>query len=420
MLMKFVRTLSRLIIGITFILSGFLKAVDPTGSALKIDEYLKAFHLGGLDFISMPAGILLSAAEFLIGVCIFKGIMMRLFSKITLGFVSFFTLLTLYSALFNPVQDCGCFGEAFHLTNWETFFKNVVLLVCALVIYWQRDKFKPIASAGWKYVYIAFYAALILGISFDALRHLPRIDFGTFKSGTVLGSGEVAQPEHEYETVFTYSKEGVEKQFTLENLPDSTWTFVSADTKLVSVSSYSGAGAELILKTGDGVYVTDEILGDEGPMFLLSVYDYKKIDAPLVDKIKALYGAATANGARFYILSGNSPEDLSAGFAESGLPVLFTDYKSTLSLNRSNGGLTYLNDGAVIKKWSRHKYPSDIAAVIGEDSEIMAAGESTKELLFVEITLVAIFLLVLISRFVSKWIYKKSRSEDQLSDMQLQ
>ena len=407
--MKFARTLSRFIIGITFILSGFLKAVDPTGGALKIDEYLKAFHLGFLDFISMPAGILLSAAEFVIGVCILKGIMMKLFSKITLGFVSFFTLLTLYSALFNPVQDCGCFGEAFHLTNWETFFKNVVLLSCALLIFWQRDKFTPIATPKWKYIYIGFYTAFILCVSFYALRHLPQIDFGVFKSGTLVAANDAAQPEHEYETVFTYSKDGQEKLFTLENLPDSTWTFVSADTKLVSVSSHSGSGAELILKTPDGVYVTEEILGNEGPMFLLSVYNYKKIEKHLLKEIGALYNDAVESGARFFILSGNSE------FVEGDVPVLYTDYKSTLSLNRSNGGLTYLNDGTVIKKWSRYEYPSDLAAVVGEDSEITAAGETTKELLFVEITLVAILLLIFISRFVSRkfyqiWLQKKEAS----------
>lgn len=429
--MQFLRAISRFIIGVTFILSGFFKAVDPTGGALKIDEYLKAFHLGFLDFISMPAGILLSAAEFLIGVCILKGIKMNLFSKITLGFVSFFTLLTLYSAIFNPVQDCGCFGEAFHLTNWETFFKNVVLLVCALVIYWQRDKFKPIATTGWKYVYIFFYAALILGISFYALRYLPQIDFGTFKSGTLIAVSDAAQPEHEYETVFTYSKEGVEKQFTLENLPDSTWTFVSADTKLVSVSSYTSPRAELILKTADGVYVTQDILEAEGPLFLLSAYNYRDIDSTLAQQINALYADATVNGARFFILSGNSPEetemvfpsveDTAAEFDESSIPVLYTDYKSTLSLNRSNGGLTYLYDGAVVKKWSRNEYPANIGEILNEEPEIVAAGETTKELLFVEITLVAILLLILISRSISKqlynkWLKKKEASQEESAD----
>lgn len=435
--MKFARTLSRFIIGITFILSGFLKAVDPTGGALKIDEYLKAFHLGFLDFISMPAGILLSAAEFVIGMCILKGIMMKLFSKITLGFVSFFTLLTLYSALFNPVQDCGCFGEAFHLTNWETFFKNVVLLSCALLIFWQRDKFTPIATPKWKYIYIGFYTAFILCVSFYALRHLPQIDFGVFKSGTLVAANDAAQPEHEYETVFTYSKDGQEKLFTLENLPDSTWTFVSADTKLVSVSSYSGSGAELILKNPDGVYVTEEILGNEGPMFLLSVYNCKKIervlakDISLAKDIKDLYEAAVANGARFYILSGNSLEDTEKIFpCEEELvpdslsvrvPVLYTDYKSALSLNRSNGGLTYINNGTVIKKWSRYEYPSDIAVMVDHDSEIIAAQETTKELLFVEITLVAIFMLILINRLISrrlyaKWLQKKKASQEESAD----
>jgi uncharacterized membrane protein YphA (DoxX/SURF4 family) len=435
--MKLARTLSRLIMGITFILSGFLKAIDPTGGALKIDEYLKAFHMGFLDFISMPAGVLLSAAEFIIGVCILKGIMMRLFSKIALGFVSFFTLLTLYSALFNPVQDCGCFGEAFHLTNWETFFKNLVLLACALLIFWQRDKFRPIATPKWTYIYLGFYTAFILGVSFYALRYLPQIDFGIFKPDTILAANDAARQEHEYETVFTYSKEGVEKQFTLENLPDSTWAFVSADTKLLSISSDSGSGTELILKNKDGIYVTDEVLGDEGPMFMLSVYNCKKIeralakDISLAKDIKDLHEAAVANGARFYILSGNSLEDTEKIFpCEEELvpdslsvrvPVLYTDYKSALSLNRSNGGLTYINDGTIIKKWSRREYPSDIAGTVGQDSEIIDAREKTKELLFVEITLVAILLLILISRIASrqlyiKWFQKKKASQEESAD----
>ncbi len=393
-----------------------MKAIDPIGNSLKIDEYLNAFHLGFLDFISMPVGILLSAAEFLIGVCILKGIKMKLFSKIALVFISFFTLLTLYSAIFNPVQDCGCFGEAVKLTNWETFFKNVVLLGCAFVVWQQKEAFKPIATPRWKYIYIGGYSALILGISLYALIYLPQIDFGIFKPGTDIASSDGAQPEHEYETLFTYSKDGKEESFTLDNLPDSSWTFVTSETKLISASSYTSRNTELILKNGHGVYVTDEILLADNPIFILSVYNYKKIGKSDLKRINRLYDSISANNAQFYILSGNSPENTEPLFSKilqhsTGEPVtiLYSDYRSVLSLNRSNGGLTYIDNGTVVKKWSRHNYPEDIAKLLSEDSEVITAEVTIREQLFAEIMLVTVLFLILIIRFFSKIIYKRTK-----------
>ena len=405
--MRYLRAICRFTVGIIFILSGFLKAVDPIGNSLKIDEYLKAFHLGFLDFTSVPAGILLSAAEFLIGVCILKGIKMKLFSRVALIFISFFTLLTLYSAIFNPVQDCGCFGEAIHLSNWETFFKNVILLGCAIVIFLQRDQFKPIASAKWNYIYIGGYSALILGISICALLYLPQIDFGVFKAGTDLTTSADAQPEHEYEVVFTYSKDGEEKTFTLENLPDSSWTFVDSQTKLISASSYTDGNTELILKTGDGIYVTNEVLGSGRPLFLLSLYNFSRISAKKMERIAAIRDTLAASGADFYILSGNTPEE-----SEALLPnfdILYTDYKNAISLNRSNGGLTYINDGTVIRKWSSCETPDRFDDVLCEDSEVVTANVVIKEQLFVEITIFVILFMILIIRFFSKIIYSRTK-----------
>lgn len=405
--MRYLRAICRFTVGIIFILSGFLKAVDPIGNSLKIDEYLKAFHLGFLDFTSVPAGILLSAAEFLIGVCILKGIKMKLFSRVALIFISFFTLLTLYSAIFNPVQDCGCFGEAIHLSNWETFFKNVVLLGCSILIFLQRDEFKPIASAKWNYIYIGGYSALILGISICTLLYLPQIDFGVFKAGTDLTTSANAQPEHEYEVVFTYSKDGEEKTFTLENLPDSTWTFVDSQTKLISASSYTDGNTELILKTGDGIYVTNEVLGSGRPLFLLSLYNCSRISAKKLERIAAIRDTLVASGADFYILSGNSPEESQVLF--TNFNILYTDYKNAISLNRSNGGLTYINDGTVIRKWSSSETPDRFDDVLCEDSEVVTANVVIKEQLFVEITIFVILFMILIIRFFSKIIYSRAK-----------
>ena len=144
--MKIIRAICRFAFGILFVFSGFLKAVDPVGTSLKIKEYFGAFHIDFLDFLATPSGILLTTAEFLVGVAILKGLRIQLFSKIALGFISFFTLLTLWITIANPVSDCGCFGEAIHLSNKATFIKNLVLLAAALVIFFQRNKVIPIAK----------------------------------------------------------------------------------------------------------------------------------------------------------------------------------------------------------------------------------------------------------------------------------
>ncbi len=139
--MRFLRRLCSFVFGLMFVLSGFLKAIDPVGNALKISEYLDVFHLGFLDHFSRAGAILLSTAEFIVGVALLKGLRIRLFSKIALAFISLFTILTLFVFIYNPVSDCGCFGQAIHLTNGETFVKNLILLALALFVFFQRNNF---------------------------------------------------------------------------------------------------------------------------------------------------------------------------------------------------------------------------------------------------------------------------------------
>lgn len=426
--MRFLRAISRFIIGVIFILSGFLKAIDPIGVSLKITEYLNAFHLGFLDFASIPAGVLLAGAEFIIGVCILKGIRMKLFSCIALWFVSFFTLLTLYSAIFSPVKDCGCFGEAIHLGNWETFFKNIILLACACAVYFQRDKFRPIASVLWENIYTVCYTLFILSISIYSLIYLPLVDFGALKAGTNLSVSLRSQPEMEYETTFIYSKDGKEKEFTLNNLPDSTWTFVEANNKLISASSVTGGVPDFIIKNSHGEYVTEEIIESERPVLLLSVYNAEKIGKKRVEKILQLRDSAIAKGAVFHILSGNSPEQTEETFCNGEpespvqahnllLPdeILYTDYKSALLLNRSNGGAVYINDGTIVCKWSRCNYPTDkLAGLLEEDPETVTASIIIKEQIFIELAIALVLFMILIVRFVSKQVYGKMKNSTEL------
>ena len=138
--MKYIRLISRIILGVVFIFSGFVKVVDPLGSAYKFADYFNAFRLGFLEFAALPLGIFLAAFELLLGIVLILGYRRRIVFLVSMWFMSFFTLLTFILAIFNPVSDCGCFGDALILTNWQTFFKNVVLMVFVLILYFHRKK----------------------------------------------------------------------------------------------------------------------------------------------------------------------------------------------------------------------------------------------------------------------------------------
>lgn len=406
--MKLIRAICRFAFGILFVLSGFLKAVDPVGTSLKFKEYFGALHLDFLDFLSIPCGILLTSAEFLVGVAILKGLRIQLFSKIALGFISFFTLLTLWIAIANPVSDCGCFGEALHLSNRDTFIKNLFLLGAALVVFFQRYRFCPIAKPKVEWGYLALYGALILSLQVYTLRNIPQIDFGLYKPGTDLVATQQSIQERVYETVLVYSKDGKEENFTLDNLPDSTWTFVDAQNRLVS-GAKEDASVDFSFIDAQGNPIGNVVLEAEDPVFLVSVYNAAGLDSSRVGEIFALADTLRTKDVDLYIVSSNSAEQTEELFA--GLEILYSDYKAVISLNRSNGGLTYINDGIVVKKWGNRNYPiRQTGKILAEDPEVITATTQIDERLFAEISLFVILFLIVIIRFFSKIIYNGRKS----------
>lgn len=410
--MKFLRAICRLVFGLLFIFAGFLKGIDPIGTALKIKEYIGAFHLDSFDFVSIPLALVLTWAEFLIGVAILKGLRMKLFSKIALAFISFFTLLTLWVAIADPVSDCGCFGEAIHLSNKATFIKNLILLGAALVIFFQRDKYHTIARPKVEWGYLGIYSILIIGLQIYSLMKIPQIDFGIYKPGTDLIARQQQYQEREYETTFIYSKDGEEKTFTINNLPDSTWTFVDAKSVLVSGAT-EDASVDFSFIDSHGNPVGNEIVQQDGPVFFISIYNAKALGPRAVKKIMNLADTLYRHNLQLYIISANSVETTQALFEpyiqEDGrtYSILYSDYKAVISLNRSSGGLTYVNSGIIIKKWARENYPIDnITDILEEDPEIITAKTRISEQLFVEISLAVILCLIMIIRFISRLVYK--------------
>ena len=417
--MRILRAICRFVFGLLFVLSGFIKAIDPIGNALKIKEYFGAFHLDFIDFLSIPTAILLSTAEFIVGVAILKGLRIKLFSKIALWFISFFTLLTLVILIFNPVSDCGCFGEALHLSNGATFIKNLILLGAALSVYFQRERFLPIASPKVEWSYIVAYGVLIIALQGYSLRNIPQIDFGVYKAGTDLIAKQQQNQEREYETTFIYEKNGVQETFTLNNLPDSTWTFVDAQSVQVGGAT-EDASIDFSFIDSNGNAVGNEIVSTPGPVFFISIYNARALGKRAVDKIMTLADSLRAHNLKLYVISANSVEETEALFEQyrglegSDYEILYADYKAVISFNRSSGGLTYVNNGIIIKKWARGNYPLDsIEKILQADPEIITARTQIYESLFAEISLFVILFLIVIVRFFSKIIYRHSPKRAQ-------
>lgn len=402
--MKLSKALCRLIFGLTFILSGFLKLTDPIGTGLIIREYLGVFNMGFLYSASVGLGIALSAVEFLIGISILLGLRMKFFTWLGLIFISFFTLLTLYLAIFNPINDCGCFGEAIHLTNWETFYKNLVLLTCALVLFFNRKSFIPIAHATFEWVSVGLFLGLALIIAIPTYYNIPQIDFTAYKVGTDLDM--LAKESHaEYETVFIYSKDGKEKEFDLDNLPDSTWTYVDTRTELIS-GSVELAQVDISLRDSIGEYCT-KILWQEGPLVAGVIWDPENMTPKMWSNLALLKSESLSAGSRFILLSTVREFDETPMKDFFSREIIYTaDRKALMTLIRSNGGGVYFDNGTIIHKWASRRITVErVSEILLEDSDQVVLNDSIHQRLYINILLIGIILIVILMRYFCKSFY---------------
>ena len=216
--------------------SGFVKVIDPLGYGYKIADYLEAMNLSAIDGAALPLAIALSVLELVIGFSLFFNQLPKLGALGALLMMVFFTPLTLWLAIANPVSDCGCFGDALVITNWQTFFKNLVLLAMAILLFWQRKKLKTTYHTGiqWVIMFVVGFASLGLGLY--CLKTLPIIDFRPYHIGANIAEGMVVPedaPKPVVESYFVYEKDGKQQEFTIDNLPDSTWKFVDAKHNVI-------------------------------------------------------------------------------------------------------------------------------------------------------------------------------------------
>jgi len=354
---------ARLIIGSVFIFSGFVKGVDPMGSAIKFHDYFSAFGWDFLQALSLPLALTLSSLEFIVGISLFFGLKIRLGVWGALLFMLIFTPLTFLLAITNPVTDCGCFGDALILTNWETFFKNIVLLAFIIPLFAIRKKFPLTRVVPAEWTVLVAFLVFILGISEYSLRHLPLLDFRPYHIGASIPDGmKIPEnaPRDEYKTVLIYEKNGVHKEFTTANFPwkDSSWSFVDQHSTLIK-EGYKPPIHDFDLVDSNGRNFTDEILGYPGYTFLLVSPDLSDVPDVAMEKAGVLAIYCNDYSIRFYACTSSPQAEITTTKNNWGFtfPFFNTDETTLKTIIRSNPGLLLLKEGVILGKWSWRDFP---------------------------------------------------------------
>jgi uncharacterized membrane protein YphA (DoxX/SURF4 family) len=362
--MKQVRIASRILLGLVFVFSGFVKGIDPMGSAIKFTEYFEIFHMGWLESAALFLSIVLSTAEFLIGVALVIGLRMRVTGWAALLFMSFFTILTFYSAVANPVSDCGCFGDALVLTNWTTFYKNIVLIGFAIFIFYSRNNYRPYSKPIYEWMLVGMFAFTCVCISMYCHRHLPIMDFRPYHIGTHIPSKMII-PEgvltDQYATKLFYEKNGVVKEFTIDTYPanDSTWKFKDSKSELIK-KGYTPPIHGFSITSKDNNDITQVVLADTSYSFIFISEKVEKVKPELWPLMKKYHQFAISNNHKFYILTSSLTESTIDVQKKYQLPFDFyySDQTTLKTIIRSNPGLMMLKDGVVLGLWHYNDFPN--------------------------------------------------------------
>ena len=356
---------SRLLMALTFIFSGYVKATDPLGTQYKMTDYLGALNLAQYlpSWSILAASVALSTLELALGIFMLFAIRRRLVSRLMLLFMTAMTIITVWIVIDNPVKDCGCFGDALVLTNRQTLLKNILLLAMAVTVArWPHDMVRFI-SRQTQWVVINYTILFSIALSMWSLWDLPPFDFRPYHIGANIAKGMemprgAEQPK--FETTFVLQKNGVKKEFTLDNYPDSTWEFVDSRTVQVSEGYQPPIHDFSIEDTRTGEDITQQVLGFGGYTFMLIAPSLAKADDSNFGVIDEIYEYAQDHGYPFICLTAGTPSDIARWQDITGAeyPFYATDATTLKTIIRSNPGLVLLHHGTVIRKWSHNNLPT--------------------------------------------------------------
>ena len=425
-LLKMTVNLCRIIVALTFIFSGFVKAIDPIGLQYKLQDYLGAIGIPGFlpDWMLLIMAVLLAAVEFCMGIFMLFAIQRRLISKLIVVFMSIMTLITVWLVVANPVKDCGCFGDALHLTNTETLVKNIILLGCSIVIMQRPLAMFRFISESNQWIVINYTIVFIFVSSGLSLYYLPLFDFRPYRIGTNIPRGmeipkDAEQPQ--FETTFIMEKGGLRKEFTLNDYPDSTWKFIDSKTVQVKEGYIPPIHDFSIADRKTGKDLTDSVLRHKGYTFLLIAPYLERADDSNFGDIDQLYEYAQTYNIPFYCLTASTAKAIQRWRDITGAeyPFCITDETTLKTIVRSNPGLLLLKDGTIINKWSHNQLPNGAKlslpitqSALGKMPQDSVPGKILEIILWFILPLT---LLTLADRLWawSKWVRLKEKKDKQ-------
>ena len=355
----------RLLLATTFILSGFIKAIDPLGTQYKLHDYLTALSLDTLvpSWATLVAAVILAAVEFALGMYMLFAIERRRTTRMVLVLMACLTALTVWIAAADPVEDCGCFGDAITLTNTQTLVKNIVLTACAAVTaVWPRSMPRLISKSN-QWIVLNYTIVFVIATSTVCLYGLPMFDFRPYHVGADLRKGmEIPEGAQQptFVTTFVLRKDGVTREFTLDDYPDSTWQFVDSHTTQTSAGYVPPIHDFSIQTIPGGDDITDSIVQSRGYTFLLIAPTLENADDSNFGEIDRIYEYAQDYGVPFYCLTASGGRGISRWRDITGAEYQFchTDETTLKTIIRSNPGLVLIKDGVVIRKWSHNQLPT--------------------------------------------------------------
>ena len=417
----------RIALALTFILSGYVKAIDPLGTQYKMQDYLAAAGIAGMisPWVTLAAAVLLAAAEFALGIFMLFAIRRRLVSRLVLAFMAVMTAITVWIFAADPVKDCGCFGDAIVLTNGETLLKNIILSVCAVAVALRPAYMVKFISRSNQWIVMNYAVVYILATSVWCLYSLPTFDFRPYHVGVNIKQDMTipkGAPLTEYSTTFIMSKDGETREFTLDNYPDSTWQFVDART-VITKQGYEPPIHDFSMTAADtGEDITDSVLTHKGYTFLLISPSLAKADDSNFGDIDQIYEYARENDVPFYCLTASAERDINRWRDITGAeyPFCNTDETTLKTIIRSNPGLLLMHNGTIVGKWSHNRLPQndELTAPLSQlpIGQMPQEGGMASRILKVALTFILPLLLLTIADRLwawTKWI-KRKRNENRI------
>lgn len=368
--LKYAARLCRPLLALTFVFSGFVKTVDPWGTAIKIQEYLSIYGFENLSHLRFGLAIWLCGAELMMGCMLLFKVRIRLVSIFALASMVFFTVLTFLSATWLPVEDCGCFGDAVKLTPWQTFCKNLVLLPMSVVVWWRYRSDRIFAFRRTELSLTLLFFAGSMGLGFWCYRHLPLLDFRPFKVGVNIyermNAYDAEECGEEYPAVLVYRslRTGELREFSLDDpewQDESEWEWVETRTDTDAEPRVDPTLSEFSLRDASGRDVTEELLTRPGRLYMICVNDFRLLDDACARRLRTVVDRAGDEGAEVVCLTPDPLRSITErSFAGSRLVRCCNIDGATLkTMLRAMNGLVVLDGGTISAKYNCRDIPAE-------------------------------------------------------------